>query len=334
MLNTKLEPWSMFSSSSSCIAWNVRCEVRANGTSVSKSESSWLFPPWSYCRPGYIFPSPSAAPGWSGALPGDWRCCRDTVPRHTGPLHCHLWGKGRQTSGDFNNDAKRIHEPYKGMDLKKQHLIPECHSSFSWLLLLWSSSAGLPLEQSSSSASSSSPSSSSSSSSSASSSSSTTMLLLSWSISVARLLKSSWPSGGFPLKSPALTSGVHPISSPSSCSRRSMEAWMFRRSSYSDTLGKREYGYRTLCTRVGGKSRDYKTISHSALWLQGMFILLFVLWLFFIFRCLIQVLNLQVVVLGGIGVCHCRALLRTEEPAKVWQGARPEHLRVRSKQRM
>lgn len=132
------------------------------------------------------------------------------------------------------------------------HLIPECHSSFSWLLLLWSSSAGLPLEQSSSSASSSSPSSSSSSSSSASSSS-TAMLLLSWSISVARLLKCSWPSGGFPLKSPAPTSGVFPISSPSSCSRRSMEAWMFRRSSYSDTLGNREYGYRTLCTRVGGE---------------------------------------------------------------------------------
>lgn len=213
-----------------------------------------------------------------------------------------------------------------------RHLIPECHSSFSWLLLLWSSSAGLPLEQSSSSASSSSPSSSSSSS--ASSSSSMAMLLLSWSISVARLLKSSWPSGGFPLKSPALTSGVLPISSPSSCSRRSMEAWMFRRSSYSDTLGKREYGYRTLCPRVGGKRRYYKTISHSALWLQGMFILLFILWLIFIFRCLIQVLNLQVVVLGGIGVRHCRALLYTEEPAKVWQRARPEHLRVRSKQRI
>lgn len=213
-----------------------------------------------------------------------------------------------------------------------RHLIPECHSSFSWLLLLWSSSAGLPFEQSSSSASSSSPSSSSSSS--ASSSSSTAMLLLSWSISVARLLKSSWPSGGFPLKSPALTSGVLPISSPSSCSRRSMEAWMFRRSSYSDTLGKREFCYWTLCTRVGGKRRDYKTISHSALWLQAMFILLFVLWLFFIFCCLIQVLNLQVVVLGGIGVRHCGALLRTEEPAKVWQGARPEHLRVRSGQRI
>lgn len=107
---------------------------------------------------------------------------------------------------------------------------------------------------------------------------------------------------------------------------------MFRRSSYSDTLGKREYGYRTLCTQAGGRRRDGETISRSALSLRRVFILLFVPRLVVIFRCLIQVLNLQVVVLGGVGVRRCGALLHAEEPAKVWQGARPEHLGVRSKQ--
>lgn len=75
-------------------------------SSSEESESFSPFSPWSYCRPGYISPSPSAAPGWSGVLPGDWRCCHDTVPPRTGPLHCHLWWGGiHNLHGAVNHSA-------------------------------------------------------------------------------------------------------------------------------------------------------------------------------------------------------------------------------------
>lgn len=57
---------------------------------TDRDEWMTFISPWSCCRPGWTSQNPSAAPGWSAALPDDWRCCHNVQCLHPGLLHCCL----------------------------------------------------------------------------------------------------------------------------------------------------------------------------------------------------------------------------------------------------